>query len=101
MTTEIIEKSMYNDTVKIQFYPNSHTYKKDWERIMSVTTITGVVDKSWPLIYWATNLAKEYLLDLNTRNPETTRITDEDIIRGCMMYKEKQDIAKNIGTLAH
>jgi len=39
--TEKIEKSMYNWDVNITFYPTSHQYKKDWENIMSVTTIKG------------------------------------------------------------
>ena len=99
--TEKIEKSMYNGEVNITFYPVSHQYKKDWEVILSVSTICGVVDKSAQLINRATNLAKDYLVDLNTRNPELCRITNEDILKACQLHKEKKDKAADIWTMAH
>jgi hypothetical protein len=94
MATEIIKKSLYNGTVNVDFYPNSHQYKKDGVNLLSVSTICGVVDKSQALIYRATNLAKDYLLGLSDR-------TDEEIIRACQLHKEKKDEAAGIGTLAH
>ena len=42
-------------------------------KIESVTSFTGIIDKSRPLIYWATNLARDYLL------PRVGGITREDI----------------------
>jgi len=98
--TEKIEKSMYNWDVNITFYPTSHQYKKDWENIMSVTTITGVVDKSWPLIAWATNLAKDYLINL-IEHREWEDFTKEDIVRACQLHREKKEEAASIGKQAH
>jgi len=94
--TEIIKKSMYNWEVNIDFYPNSHQYKKDGKNLLSVSTVCGVVDKSQVLIYRATNLAKYYLLSL----PESQR-TQEEVERACQMHKEKKETAANIWTLAH
>jgi hypothetical protein len=107
--TEIIRKQMYDGSINIDFYPLSHQYKlvkqvdgkEVKENLISVTGITGVVDKSQPLIYRATNLARDFLLDLNTRNPETCRITNEDIIKACLQHKEKKEESANIGSMAH
>jgi len=100
--TEIITKMMYNDTVRIDFYPKSHAYKLvtvvDWEEkkesLISVSAITWVVDKSQPLIYRATGLARDYLLGIKDR-------TDEEVIRACQLHREKKEESANIGTLAH
>lgn len=90
--TEII--SLYNGEVNITFYPNSHQYKIDGQKIMSPSSIVGIVDKSWPLMYWATNLARDYLLACEDR-------TDEEIVRACRLHTEKKDEAADIGTQAH
>jgi len=97
MATETIEMSLYNDTIKMVFYPNSHQYKIDGRNIMSVTTACGVVDKSQPLIYRATNLAKSYLMD----KLQAWQLTEQDIIDGCMQHKVKKEEAGDIWSIAH
>lgn len=94
MATEIIKKSLYNGEVEIDFYPNSHQYKMNWEKLISVSTACGIVDKSWPLMYRATNLAKEYLLWLEN-------ITWEDIIKACGLHKEKKEDSASVWKQAH
>ena len=94
--TEIIEKALYNWEVSIKFYPKSHQYKLGKETILSVSTICWVVDKSWPLVNWATNLAKDYLLGL----PAEAR-TDEEVVRACLKHKEQKEESADIGTQAH
>lgn len=94
--TEIIEKSLYNWELNIKFYPKSHKYKLGKETILSVSTICWVVDKSWPLVGWATNLARDYLLGL----PAEAR-TDEEVVRACLKHKEKKEESADIGTQAH
>jgi len=91
---------MYNDKVIIEFFPDSHRYKKQGEKqyIPSVTTITGIIDKSRQLIYWAVNLTKNYLLD-KYNSGETIDI--ETIYEACDQYNKKRDDAASIGTQVH
>lgn len=96
MATEIIKKQLYNWEIEINFYPNSHQYKINWQNILSVSTICWVVDKSQPLIYWATNLTRDYLLWLSQDNR-----TDEEVIKASLQHREKKEESANIWTLAH
>jgi hypothetical protein len=59
MPTNKVLKSVYNGEVSIEFFPDSHRYRKIGERsyLISVTTATGIIDKSRPLILWALGLA--------------------------------------------
>jgi hypothetical protein len=45
-------------------------------------------------MYWAVNLAKEYLLELNTN--EDYKITDDDILKAIMQHKEKKEESANL-----
>lgn len=68
--TNKIEKSLYNGEVLIVFYPDSHRYmntkKREW--LVSVTSITGQVDKSRILLIWNNNLIKKYLENVPLNN---------------------------------
>lgn len=97
MATEKIDISLYDDEVNIVFYPNSHQYKKDWKNILSVSAICWVVDKSWPLMYWATNLAKEYLLEKFA----LWEINEEEIVNACKQHTVKKEEAADIWSKAH
>jgi len=97
--TEKIEQSMYNWTVNITFFPVSHQYKLNWEKILSVSTCSWIIDKSWILIPWATNLARDYLLDI-VRKWEV-ELTEEMINTACNLHKERKETAWNIGKIAH
>ncbi len=94
--TETIELSMYDGQVSVVFYPNSHQYKVNGVNVKSPSSILWIVDKSQPLIYWATNLARDYLLERLE-----TGITKEDIISACLQHKEKKEEAADIWSQAH
>lgn len=97
MATEKIDISLYNDEIKIQFYPNSHQYKKDWVNLLSVSAICWVVDKSQALVYWATNLARDYLLE----KMQIDTISEQDVIDACLQHKVKKEEAADIWSQAH
>lgn len=64
--TEKILTEHYGGEVKIWFYPNSHRYKEDGEKtyLIGVTTATGMLDKSGPLLIWSGRLIQSFLLDV-------------------------------------
>ena len=102
---------LYNDEVEITFYPNSHRYKKAGEKtyLLSVTTITGVIDKSRQLIIWATRLARDYVKNYVADRIESqgeqamfssfeiNEIADE----ACDQHNKVKDKAASIGSIVH
>lgn len=96
--TETIKQALYNNTVEIVFYPNSHQYKRNGKNITSVTSALGMVDKSQALIKWAIGLAENYLLDhLETGN----RVDRHAISEACQQHSIRKQEAADIGTLIH
>ena len=93
MTTKIT-KSLYKGDIEIDFLPNSHTYKIKKERILSVSGISGVMDKSAPLMIWATGLMAEELKGVKKPNYD-------DIDNARWAYKRKKEEACSIGEEVH
>jgi len=100
MPTEIETSNHYNNSVKIKFYPNSHRYQLDGHKdyLLGVTTCTGMMDKSRPLLVWASRLAKERLLEA-LANEEV--ITAELIEEAVNLHNTKKEEAGASGSLVH
>ena len=82
--------------VEVTFYPNSHQYKIKGKNIPSVTTITSMIDKSRPLLKWAENLSREFLMQyLNVPLEQNT------IESAVTQYLIKKDKAADEGTQVH
>ena len=96
--TEILQKKLYNDKVIVNFYPNSHFYKINNERKISVTAITGIIDKSRPLIYWAVGLMRDYL---NEQLENGEIINSAFIIEGSKQHTKFLKKAGDLGTQVH
>ena len=96
--TEILQKKLYNDKVIVNFYPNSHFYKINNERKISVTAITGIIDKSRPLIYWAVGLMRDYL---NEQLENGEIINSAFILEGSKQHTKFLKKAGDLGTQVH
>ncbi len=70
MAETLKEKIVTYDGQIINFYPNSHQYKKEGERttLLSPSAIVGIVDKSAPLLIWNDNLVKDYYLNIEDKD---------------------------------
>jgi len=100
---------LYNGDVTIDFYIDSHRYRnletKEW--IPSVTSITGLVDKSRPLLIWSENLSREWFKDnlipavLDPKLDIGEDELEQMIETGTKQYAIKRDEAATVGTLAH
>jgi len=64
----------------------------------NVTGITGVIDKSGPLVYWAVGLAKNHLL---SRLSAGEAITEADVREACGKHQERKEEGANIGSIVH
>ncbi len=86
--------TLYKGKVEIKFYPESHAYYVNGKRKTGVTTLIGIIDKSRPLIIWATELARDYLLSKK-------EVSKEDIYKAVNLHAEKKQEAADIGTQIH
>lgn len=87
----------YGKTISFDEARHRFTNEKG-ESIPSVTSFTGVIDKSRPLIFWAVRLTKEYLLE---RIDNGEAITVIDIEEASRMHTKKKEEAADIGTRIH
>lgn len=96
--TEIITTKLYDGEVTIDFYPNSHRYKANGEWVKnSVTKISGIVDKSTPLMWWACKCMRDELLE----DYQAGRISDKTIVGAVSAFQRIKKKATDIGTIVH
>lgn len=104
--TEKITQELYNGEVAITFYPNIHRYKKEGERtfLISSTGATGKLDKSTPLVIWATRLFKDYLLQY-LEESKSKNFTKEELYpiidEGSRQHTAKKEEAASFGDIVH
>ncbi len=103
----IVTHTLYGGEIVITFEENPwHTYKLNGigQRLISATKVTGQLDKSGPLMYWAVNLMKEYLYnfldhaDDKILNDEMLRLIIEEASK---QHAHKKKEAGTIGDLVH
>ncbi|OQB18185.1 MAG: PD-(D/E)XK nuclease superfamily protein [Parcubacteria group bacterium ADurb.Bin192] len=103
--TETKQKSLYNGTVNITFYPNSHKYKLEGEKtyLVSVTSATGMIDKSRFLIPWAVGLAGTHLWEFleKVNGPYTKEQLYPVIEEALQQHTIKKEEAADIGSMVH
>jgi hypothetical protein len=94
---------LYGGKVLLEFDEIRHQFTIDGERILGVTSCTGMIDKSRPLIYWAVGLTKSYLVD----NIDTlSKLTDPEQINALIeeagkQHQIKKEQAATIGSQVH
>lgn len=95
---------LYKGSVLIDFDEAKHSYflMPEKERLVSVTSALGIIDKSAALIYWSTGLARDYLTahlsELQEANPEVALHMIKD---ASMLHKKAKEKAADIGTQIH
>lgn len=96
MKTEAIDFELYKGKVKGRFFPDSHIYMIDGKRKTGVTTYISIIDKSRPLIIWATELMRDHLLPLLE-----TGITAEHILEATGLHEVRKKEAASIDDEVH
>lgn len=92
------EIKLYQGKTTIRFDDGRHIfYGPKGEYLTSVTGVTGIIDKSGPLMYWAVNLSRDYLLGKIGKGA----ITEEDILEASKQHRVFKKKAADIGTLIH
>lgn len=104
--SEKITKKLYGGEVAIDFYPESHRYKLQGEKsyLISVTTCTGVIDKSRFLIPWAVGLVGTYLRQY-FENSSVNQYTSEELTpvieEALKQHQVKKEEAASVGSMVH
>lgn len=92
--------SLYKGTVTVDYWDQYHRYeiRETGVKPLSVTAVTGLVDKSGPLIYWAVGLTRDYL---NMLADKKVAIGKEEILIASKLHLEKKKAAATSGSLVH
>lgn len=89
---------LYAGKVKVDYYDQYHRYLVNGEKKMGVTTVTGLIDKSRPLIYWATGLTRDYLINILQSG---LAITEMHVIESVKLHAQRKQEAADKGTMVH
>jgi hypothetical protein len=96
MPTKKIVKKLYGGKVAIEFTPTGHTYNVNGKRAISVTSVTGILEKN--LKWWAVGLFKNFLVDILATGRAVTRA---DVDEGARLHDKRKKEAGDIGTAVH
>lgn len=100
MTETTKSASFYKGKITIDFYEAKHQYivRETGERPISVTAVTGIIDKSRPLIIWATRLAGNHILEKLKNGIVITEAIIQEAINQHQVVKKE---AASIGSQVH
>lgn len=107
--TETERYSLYGGAIEIDYYPKSHRYKlvkedgqdrNEW--LKSPSGIVKMLDKSAPLMSWATKCFYEAMI---AAMRDGKNFTKDDLLSMLEVsknaYNERRDEAANVGTVVH
>lgn len=89
---------LYKGEVELDFNDERHFFSIAGKKVLGVTSCTGIIDKSRPLIFWATNLARDFLLDVINSGGQ---VTEELIVEACKQHQIKKEQAATAGSKVH
>jgi len=93
---------LYAGEVQLDFDEKKHVYTVDGENVLSVTGITGIIDKSGPLMWWSVGQCLEYvesrLPTLSSLDEVQTKAFLHDAHRA---HLKSSRAAADVGTVAH
>lgn len=99
------KQELYNGEVIIEFLDDYfHTYRLEGtkNRLTSVTSITGQLDKSAPLMFWAVNLSRDFLLEFLRDGVAYEKSQLEPVIvEASKQHTIKKETAATIGDIVH
>jgi hypothetical protein len=105
MPTEKIIEKLYSGEITLEFMPASHRYRLEGskEYLPSVTSCTGIIDKSRFLIPWAVGLAGSHIRKYLEEN--SSPFTTEQILlvvdEAMRQHQIKKEEAASIGGQVH
>jgi hypothetical protein len=99
MKEEILEKLKVFDDVNFKFVEDTHTYTINGRKLTSVTTFIKNFYKPFDEKYWSIKKAKQALLERGEVLTQENIDNEQSKIKA--LWKEKADIACDMGTIVH
>lgn len=96
--TNKITKRLYNGEIVIDFYPDSHQYRKEGKRLTGVTTPLGLLSPTDILIKWAINQAVGMMWSAVVAG---VPITEEVLMEAKAAPDKAKNEAAGVGSLVH
>ncbi len=99
----MIVTRLYKGEIELCFEEGRHRFTVNGKSVLSVTAATSVVDKSRPLIYWATGLARDFLMEnlkkliADTQGDKIAALINEAV----KQHQIKKEKAADVGTQVH
>ena len=97
MASEFIESTLYKGSVKVKFFPKSHTYYANGKRKTGVTTFLNIKDKSRPLMSYKGSRIVDFLLKKLAEGP----ITEEMVCVASYIDEIEKEQAADFGKEIH
>lgn len=99
-------KQVKVDGTVCTFNEDEHTYTVDGEQIPGTTSVTGIIDKSQPIKWWAVNEARDYIKEnfedvIPEDNPYDEAQIAELADNARTAHMNTSSKGMNIGTLVH
>jgi len=99
----MIVTPLYKGKIELCFDEKRHRFTVNGKSVLSVTAATSVIDKSRPLIYWATGLSRDFLMEnlkkltADTKGEKIVALIEE----ATKQHQIKKKEAADIGTMSH
>lgn len=93
---------MYGGKITLEFEPVKHIYSVNGKRKISVTAVTGIIDKSAPLMGWVAKCMSEYLFEHWDMEKIKTEVDKQNLILDAKRkYRDISKKATNVGSIIH
>ena len=93
---------LYDGEVQLDFNDKKHVYTVDGGKIVSVTGVTGIVDKSGVLMWWAVSQCLDFIKEGLPDFEEMDEVQSEQFFHDAhRAHLRSSKTAASIGTMAH
>lgn len=96
MPREARVAKLYGGKIEIRFFPDSHIFMVNGERVRAVTSRFEIIDKSRALIPWAVDMMAEHL-----EHHIGVPLSEEMILEASIQHELRKKAAADIGTETH
>lgn len=92
--------NLYEGDVELEFNEKKHIYTVLGDKVLSVTGVTGIIDKSGPLMWWSVGQCLEYVKD--NIKPDMDEVESAEFYHDAhRAHLRSSKKAADIGTMAH
>jgi len=93
---------LYDEEIELDFNEKKHIYTVDGNKVISVTGVTGIIDKSGPLMWWSVSQCLDFIKNGLPDFEEMDEVQSEQFFHDAhRAHLRSSRTEANIGTMAH